>query len=57
MYAQGFTNWTKRDFQQFIKANEKYGRDDIDAIAREVDGKTPEEVNLYYACKLKDFFC
>lgn len=40
----GFTNWTKRDFNQFIKANEKYGRDDIDNIARDVEGKTPEEV-------------
>ena len=36
--------WNKRDFNQFIKANEKYGRDDIDKISREVEGKTPEEV-------------
>ncbi|KAK6173102.1 hypothetical protein SNE40_016626 [Patella caerulea] len=43
----GFTNWSKRDFQQFIKANEKYGRDDIDSIAREVEGKSPEEVIQY----------
>lgn len=42
----GFTNWTKRDFNQFIKANEKYGRDDIDNIAKDVEGKTPEEVKL-----------
>lgn len=43
---QGFTEWNKRDFNQFIKANEKYGRDDIDKISREVEGKTPEEVGL-----------
>ena len=43
----GFTNWTKRDFNQFIKANEKYGRDDIDNIAKDVEGKTPEEVMEY----------
>uniref|UniRef100_A0A671MR33 Probable global transcription activator SNF2L1 n=1 Tax=Sinocyclocheilus anshuiensis TaxID=1608454 RepID=A0A671MR33_9TELE len=43
LLTQGFTNWNKRDFNQFIKANEKYGRDDIDNIAREVEGKTPEE--------------
>ena len=36
--------WTKRDFNQFIKANEKYGRDDLESIAKEVEGKTPEEV-------------
>ncbi|WAQ98844.1 SMCA1-like protein, partial [Mya arenaria] len=44
---QGFTEWNKRDFNQFIKANEKYGRDDIDKISREVEGKTPEEVIEY----------
>lgn len=47
LLSQGFTNWTKRDFNQFIKANEKYGRDDIDNIAKEVEGKTPEEVMEY----------
>ncbi|XP_053474412.1 probable global transcription activator SNF2L1 isoform X2 [Ictalurus furcatus] len=49
LLTQGFTSWNKRDFNQFIKANEKYGRDDIDSIAREVEGKTPEEVNEYSA--------
>lgn len=55
---QGFTNWNKRDFNQFIKANEKWGRDDIENIAREVEGKTPEEVieysgNFYYFTRYK----
>lgn len=49
LLTEGFTNWTKRDFNQFIKANEKYGRDDIESIAREVEGKTPEEVMEYSA--------
>lgn len=44
---QGFTNWNKRDFNQFIKANEKWGRDDIENIAREVEGKTPDDVMEY----------
>lgn len=47
LLTQGFTNWTKRDFNQFIKANEKYGREDIDNIAKEVEGKFPEEVVEY----------
>ncbi|KAK2716072.1 hypothetical protein QYM36_010596, partial [Artemia franciscana] len=47
LLTQGFTNWSKRDFTQFIKAHEKYGRDDIDSIAKEVEGKTPEEVIEY----------
>lgn len=47
LLQQGFCNWTKRDFNQFIKANEKYGRDDLDSICRDVEGKTPEEVMAY----------
>ncbi|RZF43147.1 hypothetical protein LSTR_LSTR012567 [Laodelphax striatellus] len=47
LLTQGFTNWTKRDFNQFIKANEKYGRDDIENIAKDVEGKTPDEVVEY----------
>ncbi|CAH1776599.1 unnamed protein product [Owenia fusiformis] len=46
---EGFTGWNKRDFNQFIKANEKYGRDDIDSISREVEGKSPDEVVEYSA--------
>lgn len=49
LLTQGFTNWTKRDFNQFIKANEKYGRDDIENIAKDVEGKSPEEVMEYSA--------
>ncbi|XP_055902987.1 chromatin-remodeling complex ATPase chain Iswi isoform X2 [Eupeodes corollae] len=49
LLTQGFTMWTKRDFNQFIKANEKYGRDDIENIAKDVEGKTPEEVIEYNA--------
>jgi len=47
LLKQGFTDWSKRDFNQFIKANEKYGRDDIDKISREVEGKTPDDVIEY----------
>lgn len=47
--AQGFTNWSKREFNQFIKACEKFGRDDLDNICQDVEGKTPEEVRAYAA--------
>ncbi|VDP05105.1 unnamed protein product [Soboliphyme baturini] len=47
LLQQGFSNWNRRDFQQFIKANEKYGRSDIESISHEVEGKTPEEVKAY----------
>ncbi len=47
VFLKGFTNWSKRDFQQFIKANEKFGRDDIESISKEVEGKSPEEVTFF----------
>lgn len=47
LLQQGFSNWGRRDFQQFIKANEKYGRNDIENICQEVEGKTPEEVKFF----------
>ncbi|XP_066923366.1 SWI/SNF-related matrix-associated actin-dependent regulator of chromatin subfamily A member 5-like [Clytia hemisphaerica] len=47
LLAQGFTNWNKRDFNQFIKACEKYGRDDLNSICKEVEGKSQAEVREY----------
>merc|ERR1712241_1017563 len=47
LLKEGFSNWSKRDFNQFIRLNEKYGRDDIDNISKEVEGKTEEEVIGY----------
>ena len=44
LLKEGFSSWSKRDFNQFIRLNEKYGREDIESISREVEGKTPEEV-------------
>ena len=44
---QGFTNWSKRDFNQFIRLHEKYGRDDIDNISKGIEGKSPDEVLEY----------
>ena len=47
LLLQGFNQWTRRDFNQFVKANEKYGRDDLESIAKEVEGKTAEDVMDY----------
>merc|ERR1712088_86826 len=47
LLKEGFSNWSKRDFNQFIRLNEKYGREDVGNISREVEGKTPEEVIEY----------
>ncbi|KAJ3324279.1 hypothetical protein HDV06_000318 [Boothiomyces sp. JEL0866] len=45
--TQGFENWNKRDFSNFLKAQEKHGRYNIEAITEEVEGKTLEEVKQY----------
>merc|ERR1712228_76495 len=47
LLKEGFSSWSKRDFNQFIRLNEKYGREDIDAISKEVEGKSAEEVIEY----------
>jgi len=49
LLQQGFTSWNKRDFNQFIKSCEKYGRDDLNNICKEVEGKSPAEVREYAA--------
>merc|ERR1711992_438264 len=47
LLKEGFSNWSKRDFNQFIRLHEKYGRDEIDSICSEVEGKNAEEVKDY----------
>jgi SWI/SNF-related matrix-associated actin-dependent regulator of chromatin subfamily A member 5 len=38
---------SRRDFQAFVRAAEKYGRTELDKIAGEVEGKSREEVVAY----------
>ncbi|XP_010941805.1 probable chromatin-remodeling complex ATPase chain [Elaeis guineensis] len=47
LLEEGFSTWTRRDFNTFIRACEKYGRNDIKSIAFEMEGKTEEEVERY----------
>ncbi|KAL8554896.1 hypothetical protein ACS0TY_002900 [Phlomoides rotata] len=47
LLEEGFSTWSRRDFNNFIRACEKYGRNDIVSIASEIDGKTEEEVEQY----------
>lgn len=44
---QGFGDWNKRDFQQFINGSAKHGRNDYERIALDIDSKTPAEVKAY----------
>ncbi|XP_057538927.1 ISWI chromatin-remodeling complex ATPase CHR11 [Amaranthus tricolor] len=47
LLEEGFSTWTRRDFNTFIRACEKFGRNDIKSIAIEMEGKTYEEVERY----------
>ncbi|XP_058758565.1 ISWI chromatin-remodeling complex ATPase CHR11-like [Vicia villosa] len=47
LLEQGFSSWSRKDFNTFIRACEKYGRNDITSIASEMEGKTEEEVEIY----------
>ncbi|KAG7890527.1 hypothetical protein KL905_004075 [Ogataea polymorpha] len=47
LLTQGFHNWSRRDFYQFISLNVKYGRTAVSSIAAEFEDKTYEEVKEY----------
>ncbi|ORX47010.1 hypothetical protein DM01DRAFT_1339319 [Hesseltinella vesiculosa] len=47
LYEKGFSNWSKRDFYSFINACTKYGRNDLDNITTEMEGKTLDDVKRY----------
>ena len=47
MAQEGFADWNRRDFQQFINGSAKYGRKNYEGIAEEVDGKTAKECKQY----------
>ncbi|KAI7133663.1 chromatin remodelling complex ATPase chain ISW1 [Hortaea werneckii] len=44
---EGFGEWNKRDFQQFVNGSAKYGRNNYDNIALEVDSKDANEIKKY----------
>lgn len=44
---QGFADWNRRDFQQFVNGSAKYGRKAYDLISDEVDSKSAEEIKAY----------
>ncbi|KAL7080963.1 hypothetical protein ACP275_14G010900 [Erythranthe tilingii] len=47
LLEEGFSTWSRKDFNTFIRACEKYGRDDIAGIASEMEGKSEYEVERY----------
>ena len=47
MSDQGFGEWNRRDFQQFINGSAKFGKTNWTGIATEVDGKNEKEIKEY----------
>jgi SWI/SNF-related matrix-associated actin-dependent regulator of chromatin subfamily A member 5 len=47
MSEDGFGNWNRRDFQQFVNGSARFGRTDYKGIATEVDSKEPAEIAEY----------
>lgn len=48
LLSEGFQDWTKRDFNNYVRACEKWGRNNLNEIQEEVEGKTPELVKSYH---------
>lgn len=44
---QGFGDWNRRDFQQFVHGSGKHGRTDYDRIAEDIDSKTVAQIKTY----------
>ncbi|ROV92346.1 hypothetical protein VMCG_09148 [Cytospora schulzeri] len=45
--SQGFEEWNRRDFQQFINGSHYYGRSNYEGIASHCQNKNPTEVKQY----------
>jgi len=47
LLQKGYGDWSRKDFNHFVRACAEFGRDDIDNICKEVEGKDPDEVRGY----------
>jgi len=47
LLRQGFSNWTKKDFNAFVRGCELFGRHDLQSVTSEVEGKSEKEVAKY----------
>ncbi|KAI9306125.1 SNF2 family N-terminal domain-containing protein [Cunninghamella echinulata] len=47
LYTKGFLNWSKKDFTSFVNACARYGRNNLEQISKDIEGKTLEEVEQY----------
>jgi SWI/SNF-related matrix-associated actin-dependent regulator of chromatin subfamily A member 5 len=49
LLGEGLSTWSRRDFNAFVRACEKHGRAALAEVAKEVEGKSEEEVRAYAA--------
>jgi len=47
LMKKGFADWTRREFNAFIKGCERFGRDHLGKIAESIETKTEKEVKEY----------
>ena len=47
LQSEGFGEWNKRDFQQFINGSARYGRNNHEEIALEVDSKDGAQIKTF----------
>lgn len=47
LLKKGYSNWNRKDFTAFTRACERHGRNNLTEIAKEIEGKTEEEVREY----------
>ena len=55
LQTQGFKDWNRRDFQQFVNGSARYGRTNFEGIALEVDSKEIEEIKEYAKAFWKNY--
>ena len=49
LLGKGLSNWSRRDFNAFVRACERHGRTALTEIAKEIEGKSETEVREYAA--------
>lgn len=48
LLSQGFHDWNKRDFNNYVRACEKWGRNNIKEILKDVEGKSEDSIKEYH---------
>jgi len=55
MLQQGFSDWGRKEFQAFVRGNERYGRRALALIADEIGTKSEKEVKSYASVFWKNY--